>query len=106
MRQIFKLITKDNKQNEYNIVVNKTKECEEFSLYATDNKVWTEQTKNTELLTIISDGNGYKLKKKLKNINYGVAEELRILLNFCVKYDGEEEILSYKVKGNGFKFKI
>lgn len=85
------LVLNEYNEHEYNIVV---KEIEpkvfSYSLLASDNSIWTNHIKGTELMSFVDNGNeiiiegfdSITLNKTGKKIDYDVAMEFLLLLNF------------------------
>jgi hypothetical protein len=77
--------------NEYNLVVEENTNGSKLSLYTSNNEVcWNSQHRDKLVLEMIDDGNGVKLSKKNKKMDYGELECLRILINFNHKTDKYE----------------
>ncbi len=53
-----------------------------YSLFASDNPIWTEHTRGTLYFSLIDDGNKLIFDKKLKTLDYGDMNALRIIINF------------------------
>ena len=81
--RIYWLINQHEHTHEYTIEESiDADENVKYVLYASGHSDWAESIQNTPLVTLVDDGNGYKLGEKLKGIDYALAEEIRVLLNF------------------------
>lgn len=75
------ILSKDG-LHEYNIIVEKTKKGEKFSLYYSEGEQWLAGTRGQLALSMTNDGNGVKFDRKLKSLNYAELAYVRILVNF------------------------
>ena len=66
---------------EYVIKISTEESKKVFSLFASDNKTWTDKARRTLLMKISVEGDFIKLDKKYKKLNFAKAHYLRILMN-------------------------
>lgn len=71
--------------HDYTIIVEKVKKGRRLSLFISNGEHWSYHARNTLQLSILDHGNGVKLSKKLKELDYHEALALRLLLNFEYK---------------------
>jgi hypothetical protein len=69
--------------HEFNLIVEKNSEHDKkFSLFTSDNSIWSEHFRNQLLFEIKDTGDNLIFSKKVKKVDYDVAEYIRILLSF------------------------
>lgn len=91
----FKVLNDDI--HEYTILTEDMSTGMFYQLKASNNAIWSNDTKNKILMSIHDNGNGLEIEGKIFNdFDYSKAQELRILLNF----------ISINDKDFGPKFKI
>lgn len=86
--------------HEFNIVVEEKDDGTHYELHTSNSPVWTEHHKDKLVLSLIDDGNDVTFKnyvnnpfikkKKVKGenrIDYGLFNEMRILMNFRCCHD-------------------
>ena len=90
--------TKSQYGVEYKIEVIEKKNKTKYKLYRTDNDCWSEDCQGEHLLTITDDGDGLKLDRDIKELDYGQAENLTLLLLFANSSKTEVTIFREDVK--------
>jgi hypothetical protein len=60
-----------------------------YTLRRSHSKCWLEDVRGDEVLAAIDDGNGIKLTRKFKSLDYAEFSELLILLTFIKNFDGK-----------------
>lgn len=84
-------------EHEYNIHVETTKKGEKFTLYYSEIESWVSTTRGEKIMSMINTGNGVILDRKIKVLNYHELAELRLLLRFENKINGEVNWDDYKI---------
>ncbi len=75
-------------QHEYTIMESKNKKgCRILTLFYSDAEFWRIDLRGTQLLKMVDDGNGVKLSKVSKKMDYSQLAELRLLLMFSKSTD-------------------
>jgi hypothetical protein len=68
-------------------------------LFYSDSEFWRADLRNTETLKMVDNGNGIKLSKASKKMDYGELNELRLLFSFSKATDSSpaERESSYEI---------
>ena len=75
-------------QHEYTITDSKNKKGNRITtLFYSDSEFWKFDLRGTELLKMVDNGNGVKLSKASKKMDYSELAELRLLLSFSKSTD-------------------
>ena len=75
-------------QHEYTITNSKNKKGHRVTtLFYSEAEFWKYDLRGTELLKMVDDGNGVKLSKAPKKMDYSQLAELRLLLSFSKSTD-------------------
>jgi hypothetical protein len=75
-------------QHEYTITESKNKKgYRVLTLFYSEAEFWRFDLRGTELLKMVDDGNGVKISKVSKKMDYGQLAELRLLLSFSKATD-------------------
>ncbi len=69
-------------EHEFNITVEVVDEGTKYSLFASNNGIWTEKTKGELFLSMIDTGHGIEFDRGIKSMDYAVLSYARLLLNF------------------------
>lgn len=91
MDKIRNYIVMDNKDNihEYNIKVETNEKGDIYTLSTSNSGVWTENYKGKVVQVMTDNGSDVVFNKALgKTIDYGVIDEIKLLLNFRNHVDG------------------
>ncbi len=72
----------DNNSHEYDLTVTKKGNKTTLELFYSSNEVWSEHVRSTSAMKLVGNGNGFKLDKKYRKLQYDDAEYIRFLLNF------------------------
>lgn len=80
------------------VKVNKDKGYTKYTLYRSDNEIWSEHAQGEKIVSIKDDGDGLIFSRFDKKINYSSAEEIRILLNFIQFSEGGLQFTYLEVK--------
>lgn len=80
------IINTSNDDIEYRIRVISDSIGTSYMMYRSKSVVWSEHVRETLVLSITDDGNGFKVEPKLgKKLDYDVFTELYLLMSFIVK---------------------
>jgi hypothetical protein len=71
------LIINDEHQVDYRVTI----EDDTYTLYTSKSEHWNEPYKDTIRLKLTDDGNGVKLSKSMKEMDYSELHELEVLLS-------------------------
>lgn len=74
-------------EHEFNITVEVIDKGTKYSIFASNNDIWTEQTKNELLLSMIDTGDDIKFDRRIRTMDYEVVQYVRILLQLEVFLD-------------------
>lgn len=68
-------------------------------LFYSESEFWRADLRNTEILKMVDNGNGIKLSKASKKMNYSELNELRLLFSFAKATDANpiERESSYEI---------
>ena len=81
-------VINDQNVHDYTIFCKKIKKGILYELYISPKEDWAEDYKNEKVLSIVDNGNGYKISYHIgKNIEYHKMVELYVLLSFIQHYD-------------------
>lgn len=94
------VINNDEQFIEYiiKVKVNKDKGHTKYTLYRSDNEIWSEHVKGEKIASIKDDGDGLIFSHSNKKLEYSSAEEIRILLNFIQFVEGGLKFTYLEVK--------
>jgi hypothetical protein len=101
-------------QHEYTIKDSKNKKGNRvLKLFYSENEFWNANLRGTKLLKMVDDGNGVKLSKASKKLDYGKLNELRLLLSFAketdenpIERESSYEIYEESVDSNNLRIKL
>jgi hypothetical protein len=68
---------------EYDLFVDKVKDTTTYVLFYSQSQAWSSNTRGTQAMKMIDDGNGVKFTKNLKVMDYIDYAQARILMNFA-----------------------
>ena len=97
-------------QHEYTITDKRNKKGHRvLRLFYSEAEFWNSKLRGTELLKMVDNGDGVKLSKASKKMNYSKLSELRLLLTFAkstdknkVERESKYEIYSETFDNNNF----
>jgi len=105
-KKTFRVVDNEG-QHEYDIAVEIIEEGEEFTLFRSLDSYWAEHVRGDKVLSLVDNGNGVVLSKKIDEMDYSEILELSLLLNFHRKYEKNNlERVKYSVSENILLFKI
>jgi len=88
------LVLNEKEEHMYVLFVEQTDEAIEYTLVVSDNDIWSEHHKGTEVVKLIDEGDlEYKIRIEGEKIggklDASQIDELRLVLNFIDKKDNE-----------------
>jgi hypothetical protein len=93
-------------EHEYTITIEDTDDGVLTTLYRSKSTVWSESIRGEFILSMLNTGDGVKLNKKFKKLDYSELFELRLLLNFENKCDTDLNRDSYIVNEVNLFFEV
>jgi hypothetical protein len=96
--QIKYLVLAQEGNHEYTVVVDKLSESiTQYSLYTSNNSIWTDDYKNKMVMSITDNGNGVKFNQKCQTVEYDELLYMKLLLGIHGKdYDDKFRIIEEK----------
>lgn len=77
-------------KHEYTIIDKETTKGRKISLFYSDSETWTGHTRGTLAMTLKDNGNGVRLNKNTKSLDYGQLTQMRLLFNYLRETESHE----------------
>ena len=91
------LVISQKGEHEYNIVVSEVNHySKKYELFASNNKMWSEDTRDKLLLAMANNGNGIQFDRDMKSVAYDMGMYMWLLLSFDFKIFSLDE-KSFKI---------
>jgi hypothetical protein len=91
------LVLNSEGEHEYTIHVKTINKGEKFTLYRSNNNVWSSDARGEKIFSMTNTGDGVIFNQKIKTLDYAQLVELRILLGFENALDSEINHDNFKI---------